>query len=60
MGPFLKGKEDCRKKKIVWPEHDYSSREEGKKELREKEISLYGKAKSSRLIKCPKRTNGMD
>ena len=34
IGPFLKGKEDRRKKKIVLPEHDYLSREEGKKEPR--------------------------
>ena len=39
IGPFLKGKEDRRKKEIVLPEHDYSSREEGKKEPREKETS---------------------
>lgn len=39
IGPSLKGREDRRKKGIVLPEHDYSSREEGKKEPREKEAS---------------------
>ena len=39
IGPFLKGKEDRRKKEIVLPEHDYSSREEEKKEPRENESS---------------------